>query len=770
MAGNRALFDRAMEQSREAARQKNWDEALKQAIRALQEFPQDPDARSSAAVALFNTGKYQQAMQVFEEIRKNDPNNPFTFEYLARIHEQTGNTTAAFNMYVQLADLQQSRRLTMRAVEALREALRLNANADEQRLRMARMLEESGSAADAASEHLELARRRQSNPQEAIVHAEAALRLDPHSADAKALISSISEQLADIVQLSSNAPTESAPNPLPATFGSTGGLRGNQIAGDRVAAQAEELQKSGDIDGAIQQYERALSMGTERSDVFYSLGLLYQERGNHQRSIELLPRAASDEEYALSAHYMLGTSYQALGRLAEAAEEYEQTIRLLPIETIGRAESEDMIQMYESAAQIYIQLSDIARAASLYSMLSNFLASKRWGREQADLYRTKAKELTERNMFAKLRSLGTGALVAADPTVSAAPAPNETPDMPETWGKIRPITDFLRPGRDVKPPIQTGFFAVAPAQPAAPDPLDQLESLAPPPRLAFVPFTKLETGILDEVAERYLMASEKYAEQGLTLAAIDACMEVIRIDVEYLPIHLRMGEIYEREERREEALTKYQLLVDTYAARGEPQKSIDAFLRLVHLSPDTTNTRARLAELLRSANRIPEATDQLAQVAASYFRLGQTNKALEEYRRGLQWLPSNANLRAQYGQALLKLDRYEAALTEFRRALDAEPKNILHVARINMALALMADQPTAVWQSLASLLDQLKAQPQHGADVQAEYRAAMLTTEAPILHYILGIIQQATDQHQSSLLEFEQAEAMLDEAPDKLLP
>jgi tetratricopeptide (TPR) repeat protein len=65
MPGNRALYDRAMEQSREAARQKNWDEALKQAVRALHEFPKDSDARYSAAVALFNTGKYPQALMVF---------------------------------------------------------------------------------------------------------------------------------------------------------------------------------------------------------------------------------------------------------------------------------------------------------------------------------------------------------------------------------------------------------------------------------------------------------------------------------------------------------------------------------------------------------------------------------------------------------------------------------------------------------------------------------------------------------------------------------
>ena len=58
MAGNRALYDRAMEQTREAARQKNWEEALKQAVRALQEFPADADARSSRepAAALLHRG------------------------------------------------------------------------------------------------------------------------------------------------------------------------------------------------------------------------------------------------------------------------------------------------------------------------------------------------------------------------------------------------------------------------------------------------------------------------------------------------------------------------------------------------------------------------------------------------------------------------------------------------------------------------------------------------------------------------------------------
>ncbi|HEU5099224.1 MAG TPA: tetratricopeptide repeat protein, partial [Roseiflexaceae bacterium] len=261
-----------------------------------------------------------------------------------------------------------------------------------------------------------------------------------------------------------------------------------------------------------------------------------------------------------------------------------------------------------------------------------------------------------------------------------------------------------------------------------------------------------------------------YIEQRLMLGALDACMEVFRLNPDYLPIHLRMGEIYEREGRPDEALAKYQLLIDTYMVRNEPQRAIDVYLRLIELSPDTIQARSRLAELLKNDGRIEGAAEQIAQVAATYFRMGQTNKALEEYRRGVQWAPNNGNLRAQYGQALLKLDRYEAALGEFRRALELQPADLAGIARLNMTLALMGDQPAAVWQSLATLLDQLKSQPQQLSAVQAEYRTALLASDSPVLHYILGIVQQSAGQHQSAQLEFEQALALLEEGEEAMLP
>ncbi|NOK60785.1 MAG: tetratricopeptide repeat protein [Chloroflexi bacterium AL-W] len=768
MPGNRALYDRAMEQSREAARQKQWEEALKQAVRALQEFPQDTDARTSVAVTLFNTGKYPQALQIFEELIVNNNSNPFVLEYIARIYEQMGDMSAAIASYTQLADLQQNRRLPAKAIEALREVLRLNAEATEQHERVAQLFEQLGDTGKASTEYLTLALQLQAQGEltQAVTYAESALRLDPNSREIKELIGSLHAGLAENTPGATDEahPTTGA---LP-TSGMTGELRSQQFAIEKIIVLAQEHQEAGDFLGAISQYERAIAMGMERNDVFYSLGLLYQETDNHQKAVQALVRAASDPEYALSAHYALGTSYYTLKQLPQAAQEYEQTIRLVDLQTIGKAEADDLIHMYESAAGVYTELNDIARAASLYSTLAGFLQSKRWGRERAEEFRKKAKELTERNMFAKLRTLGTGALTMPEP-----PPPETTPTetMPETWGKIRPITDFLKADRAAESSSADIFATTTDVIAEKPiDPLAVLDTLPTPEQNAFAPITQLDTTGLDEVSMRYVHASEKYVEQKLTIAALDACLEVIRIKPDYLPIHLRMGEIYEREGHPDQALTKYQLLIDTYIARNEPNLAIDVYYRLIELSPDTVNARSRLADLLKEDNRPKEAAEQLAFVASSYFRMGQTNKALEEYRRGLQWSPDSKTLHAQYGHALLKLERYEAALGEFRRALELDQQDLAGIARINATLAIMREQSTAIWQSLATLLDQLKNQPQQHPDVQSEYRTTLMIADEPILHYILGIVQQSAGQHQSALLEFEQAVELLHQDEDPLLP
>ena len=769
MAGNRAIFDRAMEQSREAARSGKWDDSLKAAVRALQEFPQDADGRTNAAIALFHTGKLDRALQVFDELRASDQQNAFFLGYIAQAQARQGNVKAAVVSYRTLADLHLAQRRPAQVIESLRELLKLSPEEDEQRTRLARLYEDAGGVREASVEHLTLAQHyvKAERLDQAAEAVELALRLDPASREAKDQLMVIRTAMSRAAGLHGTANLSADPSstsePRLQHGPMTGALRSQQFALEKLVEQAQKAQEAGDVEAAAKLYEQAVEGGLERADVLYSLGLIYQERGDHRTASSVLTRATADAEYALSAHFALGQSYKELGQLPQAAQEFEQTIRLVDLESIGKSEADDLIQMYENAATIYEQIGDLAHAAALYSTLAGFLESKRWGRERAVEFKGRSKELSDRNMFAKLRTMGSAPLIA--PEQDSQPLEEDT-HTSEVWGKIRPITDFLR-GKKLP---TTGHLGSAGLQALIPEPKILLESMPIADVKGFAPVTPLDTTSLSEDVADWVALSGKYLDQGLVEAALDACHETIRLNVNYLPIHLRMGEVYERQGRPEEALTKYQLLIETLRVRGEPEQAIDVYYRLIELSPDTFNARSRLAEILRGAGRTDEAVEQLVQVAGTYYRLGQTNKALEEYRRLLQWAPKNREVHAQYGMALLKLERYEAALSEFRRALElGSHDDPVMMARLNLTLALMGDQPPAVWDSLATVLELLKTHTSSFGVVQAEYRSALMIVDAAILHYILAILQQSVNQHTSALLELEQAEASLADEDGSLL-
>ncbi len=775
MAGNRAIYDRAMEQSREAVRLKRWDEALKNAARAVQEFPRDNDARTTVAIALFHTGKLQQALQLLEEMRASDPENTFYLEYIARAQERQGNVDAALATYQNLVELHQNRRAFVKTIEVLREIVRLRPEMDQARERLVKLLVENRMTADAAKEYMILARRRQqqNQPEAALRYAEQALGFDPENREIKEYIASLHQQMAQAADESDPAPADTGAMPTdPRGSRQLGGSHAQQMDLEKLIADAMEKQQSEDIEGAIAAYEEVLRTGLERADIFYSLGLLYQERGDHEAAVKMLTRSQYDPEYVLSSHFALGSSYTALNQLPQAAQEYEQAIAQVDLETVGKTESEDLIQMYEEVTSIYEQMGDLARAAALFSTLANFLKSKRWGRERAAEFNRRAKELTDRNMLAKLRSLGTGGLGGLGGTGQLQPSDQndkeEEPEeqMPERWGKIPSIIDYLRTD---SLDVSTGGLAAGSDSLPAVSPLEMLENLPATEPVDTTPVTPLDTTGMDEQSRRWVTASERYIEQGLLDAAMDACYEIMLLNPTFLQIHLRIGEILERQKMTDEALAKYQTLIDTYTVGKESTQAIDVYYRYINLAPDAINARSRLAELLQKAGRIEDAAEQIGYLGNSYFRLGQTNRALEEYRRGLQWAPKNKMLRAHYGQALFKLERYEAALSEFHKA--ANPEDPVAIARINMTLAVLIERPVAVWDSLAAILERLNPnEPQLINAVQAEYRAALVVADDPLLHYTLGLIQQHCGQHSSALLEFEQAQSLLEMEEHPLLP
>jgi tetratricopeptide (TPR) repeat protein len=763
MAGNQAIFDRAMEQNQLAARTGDWSRALTEGARAMNEFPQNEQARIVVATALFHTNKYTQAMQLWNELLKSDPDNPIFTEYIARIHRAQGDIDQAIALYLQLAERQVDQKLTLKAVRAYRDILEIHPDHEEARVRLAMILAESGDNPGAIREFLHLGEQylAADNLDAADEAANEALNVDANSLSAK--------EFKQKVNLAQEAK-------IAAEIGDSiadGRLRTKEQI-EQAVAQAIEYQNSGRLDQAAQLYEKVVEAIPDRAEIHYSLGLIYDELERPTDAIRSLEQATNNDEYALSAHYAIGSVYQKIGKLERAAQEFEQAIRYVDLQSIGKEEAADLIDMYEATAAIYQELGDIARAASLYSTLAGFLQGKRWGIDQAVEYTIKAKELTERNMMSKLRMLGTGFLQSSAAT-GEQPAPEPVDTQTETWGRIPSITDFLNPGRQQQPeddPVGKLDALLAGATMMTDiDPLDMLAASFPAPTTTqYVPLTPIDTEGRSERVQRLVEASGLYAEQNLLYGAIDACHEVIRYDIEFYAIHLRMAEILERMGRSAEALNKLNLLNATYKARGEAAKSVDVYYRLIDLSGDSSAIRNELADVLRKQGRTEDAAEQLAIVANQQFRMGQTVKALEQFRKVLEWVPDNATIRSQYGQVLLKLERWEAALDEFKRVLVQRPDDLVLLAQANIALAMLGEFPDAVWDSLATIISRLPSQPQIINDVQAEYRSVSLMSDRAMIQFLLGHIQMAVKHYHAAELSFEQTQDLLEADPDPHLP
>ena len=126
MPGNRAIFDRALEDNRIAGERGAWPEALRAAIRAAQEFPDDPDARIAVAVGFYHTQKYTEAAQLLEDLRKRRGSDPFTLSYLARAYEGAQIADKAVEVLAELGEQSIREGRPADAQEAFEEAVRLS--------------------------------------------------------------------------------------------------------------------------------------------------------------------------------------------------------------------------------------------------------------------------------------------------------------------------------------------------------------------------------------------------------------------------------------------------------------------------------------------------------------------------------------------------------------------------------------------------------------------------------------------------------------------
>jgi tetratricopeptide (TPR) repeat protein len=347
------------------------------------------------------------------------------------------------------------------------------------------------------------------------------------------------------------------------------------------------------------------------------------------------------------------------------------------------------------------------------------------------------------------------------PPAQVAPPAQPAPPAPQALEAV--LLTLPNPPAASTPSAPLPPVVIPPTAPApAPKAEDLLSQIAGQNSLQHVAEAVLtSTAVLPESVRVQVVRSmqdiQNYINHGLLTSATEECLRVIDIAPQYLDVHQVLCEIYVRQGKIDQAVTKYGILVDTYIVNGRTEDAIALYRRILQLEPNNLTYRTRLINLLATQGDKEDLLQERTLAAESYLRLGYMDRALTELEQALQESPTNIPTRLNYALALQKLGRIQQAVTEYQRVLQIDPLNLTALMRWHVAIItrIGAPRPT-VFEILTRIRWQLRGegQKQYESVVREYTQAAESYPNNGDVHFALGQFHQQAALYDKAIDEY----------------
>jgi tetratricopeptide (TPR) repeat protein len=259
---------------------------------------------------------------------------------------------------------------------------------------------------------------------------------------------------------------------------------------------------------------------------------------------------------------------------------------------------------------------------------------------------------------------------------------------------------------------------------------------------------------------RSMQDIQKYINHGLLTPATEECLRVIDLAPQYLDVHQVLCEIYVRQGKIEQAITKYAILVDTYIVNGRIDDAVATYRRILQLEPNNLTYRMRLIDLLSRQGSKEDLLRERTLAAEAYLRLGYMDRAITELEQALQESPTSVPTRLNYALALQKLGRIQQAVAEYQRVLQIDPRNLTALVRWHIAMITTLSTPRSTsFEQLTRIRWQLRGEGQkHAQMVHREYvQASEIYPNNADVRFALGQIYQQCGYYDRAVDEYTQA-------------
>lgn len=344
-----------------------------------------------------------------------------------------------------------------------------------------------------------------------------------------------------------------------------------------------------------------------------------------------------------------------------------------------------------------------------------------------------------------------GPVPAAPTTPPASPAIPVTPrlsSIEEQFGTI-PVSGSRKPTRNLAEDLLSQLAGASTKDEALKRVADAVQAST----------ASLPDSIRLSVAQA-MQDIQKYINHGLLNPATEECLRVIDMAPQYLDVHQVLCEILVRQDKVEEAITKYAILVDAYLGDERFDDAIATYRRILQLEPDNLTYRMRLIDLLAAQGRKEDLLRERSLAAEAYLHLGYMDRALAELERALKEGPTSVPTRLNYALALQKLGRTQQAMAEYQRVLQVDPGNLTALVRWHIALVTGGGAERASGLEVLSRIRwRLRGEGQrHYEAVAREYNAAAEAHAGNTdIQFALGQIHQQAASYDWALQAYQMA-------------
>ncbi len=655
MSGNKAVYNDALKKAHGYAWDGDWQKAIAEYRRALAEFPDDANAYTSLAHVLEQAGQIESALHETRIASKLLPHDPMLLMRVAALQEKLGRVSEAAGTYFAAAELYATQKALGKAVEAWQKAAALEPERSDVHQKLAEVYEQGAHNSLAAKEYLALARtyQRRGDKSKALASAHKAQRVDPQSVFARELIAALE--------------------------------RGEVIEERRAGVTTE----SGDATPADHAAKVALSRLAD--------SILEERPASLQAEGAAKSGAAALTDREINALIARAVDAQTHRRVSEAIEAYRQLLaagiaRPEVKFNLGLLFSETM--RYDEAIDLLSQVADDPN----YELAGHFELGKCFralGKtDQAVEHFLKVTQIVDLH---SVRREQADELIAVYQGLAESYAAKGDREQAESFG--RSLEEFLSGRgwedkvREVRQHLQT------------------LREVGEQISLAEV----IEMADSAQVLES-LALSQEYQRRGKWRAARDECLYTIELAPNYLPAHVRLGELLLKEGKLDAAKVKYQTLAEVSTIRGDYARAETFYRQLARSFPDDVTNRSKLIDLLVKSERYDAALDEYLQLGDEYARGEQFAKAAEKYAEGLRLATRTASaaaapnqLRHRLAEARLKQSDLKGALAVFQEIVKFAPED--ERARVfGIDLEFRLEQSAAALRDLDELLTRFRTQ------------------------------------------------------------